>query len=110
MTVEELNKWCKENRIYMGRGDQYVINYIECEDGFNFTLGASEWNECHPRNCHGPWTHLEVGFFSDDTHYIDMKDQKLKGYVPVELIVAEVNLHGGIRKDRVLSGQNYVVS
>ena len=95
MTIEELNTWCKEQRVYKGYGDLYLIKPIDCADGFSFSVAASEFHDSLPRNCIGPWTHFHVGFPTSEPEIIDMAGQELKSYVPAHMIVQEIEAHGG---------------
>lgn len=81
---------------------------IECVDGVSLSVQADEGMYCRPRTDEGPHYEVEVGFILDadgatvtppDTwkKYVDDEDfpSDVYGYVPVELVEAFIELHGG---------------
>ena len=75
---------------------------IECRDGFRMSVQASEHHYCSPRTNEGPWDEVEVGFPSAVEpllwKYADEPGnwtETVYGYVPIELVAAVVELHGG---------------
>lgn len=95
MTRKEFNEWYGKQRHFVGMGDRYLHDWICCEDGFFFSVQASEFHQCHPRNSLGPWTHFEVGYPSSKPQYIEMKDT-VEGFVSLDQVLSEINFHGGI--------------
>jgi hypothetical protein len=81
----------------------YACRKVVCADGFTMSVQASENHYCSPRNNEGPWEVVEVGFPSTIEPLLwDYADEPGKwtdtvyGYVPIELVAAVVELHGGI--------------
>jgi hypothetical protein len=78
---------------------------IECVDGFNMSVQASYYHYATPRDDFADhYTHVEVGFPSmgDEllTPYADDPEDVIEtiyGYVPVEIVVAVIEKHGGIK-------------
>lgn len=75
---------------------------IECKDGFSLSVQASHGAYCQPRTNLADWYQVEVGYPSEaPTAFIDYAEDSdrptdtVYGYVPVELVVDEINLHGG---------------
>lgn len=77
---------------------------VTCADGFNMSVQVHEGAYCSPRNGVGPvWTSAEIGFPSDrpsDAIMVYAEDpeaptETVYGYVPLELIDAEIQAHGG---------------
>lgn len=78
---------------------------VECADGFTMSVQACEYAYCEPRDNVGPWRSVEIGFPNrvepllwsyaespgnwTDTVY---------PHVPVELVAAVIEVHGGFRK------------
>ena len=82
---------------------------ITCKDGFNISVQGSSFNYATPREDNPPngYTHVECGYPSSkpttealleyaecfgDHGYTDT----VYGYVPVEVVQAELDAHGGI--------------
>ncbi len=77
---------------------------IECVDGFIMSVQASETHYCAPRDNDGPYTEFEVGFPSEREEqlmpYAEDPERPLDtvyGYVPLEVIEALIEKHGGVR-------------
>lgn len=82
---------------------------IVCKDGFSISVQASESSYCNPRGDEGPYTHVECGFpssepkgelleFAEDP---DEPTQTVYPYVPVSIVMAELELHGGIESGKL---------
>jgi hypothetical protein len=74
--------------------------YIECADGSTMSAQARESAYCTPRDNYGPYTSVEVwccGYVKafDDAGYGD--GEYPYAYVPIELVVAEINARGGFK-------------
>lgn len=70
---------------------------IYLASGYNVSLVASEYTYCYPRDNYGPWTHLEVGFPSDDDSLIaSYMSGDIGSYVPIEIIIQLIIKHGGL--------------
>ena len=79
------------------------VRPITCVSGLTFSAQASVAHYCLPRNGTGPWEEVEVGFPSERVEefmaYADNPDNPtdtVYGWVPVEVVEAVVNNHGGI--------------
>ena len=99
--IDRLQSLLSQNRNPVG-----VSPSILCANGLRLSIQASRNHYCEPRSDTGPWTHVEVGFPSrvepllwpyaaqpgewTDTIY---------GCVPIELVAAVIELHGGIAPD-----------
>jgi hypothetical protein len=88
-------------------GDMSYYTPIICLDGFAMSVQASSKHYSHPREDGlKVYTHYEVGFPSEQpTYFADYADQPdytntVYPWVPVELIVAEINYHGGTMDQR----------
>jgi len=77
---------------------------IKCKDGFSISIQAGRGLYCTPRDNQGPWREMEAGFPSDRPSDALMEfaaesekpTETVYGYVPVEVLQAELDLHGGI--------------
>ena len=77
---------------------------IVCTDGTTLSVQASAGHYCTPRDSEGPYTAVEVGFPSaswpEAAEYKEGGDsiddsQTVFAYVPVELVEAYIEAHGG---------------
>ena len=75
---------------------------IKCADGLIFSAQASEYTYCSPRENIGPWSAVEIGFpsqkvdeFMAYAEEADKPTQTVYGWVPVEVVEAVVEKHGG---------------
>ena len=85
---------------------------IVCQDGFTISVQGSEFNYSSPRMDNPPngYTHVECGYPSSKPtttallEYAEiltenpMYTETVYGYVPVEVVQAELDAHGGIAK------------
>ena len=82
---------------------------IECEDGFTISVQASEGSYCTPREDYPrtPYTNVECGYPSSTPTTKALREyaelcgtddycRTVYGYVPVEIVEAELDAHGGI--------------
>ena len=86
---------------------------IVCVDGFSISVQARESSYCTPRcdNPGKPYTHVECGYPSSTPITPELKyyaealgvsgsecdfTETVYGYVPVEIVKAELQEHGGI--------------
>lgn len=70
---------------------------IYLDSGYNISLVANEYTYCYPRSNYGPWTHVEVGFPSDNDPLItDIMDEGIGSYIPIEIIIQLIIKHGGL--------------
>ena len=79
------------------------VNSIRCAGGLELSVQASSTHYCTPRNSAGPWTAVEIGFPSEQVEEFmeyaenpDAPTDTVYGYVPVEVVEAVINKHGGI--------------
>ena len=82
---------------------------ITCKDGFNISVQGSSFNYATPREDNPPngYTHVECGYPSTTPKTAELKayaecfgdsdyTETVYGYVPVEVVQAELDAHGGI--------------
>ena len=108
MTVELLRKYlmdARDQEDYMVQADMAMprAERIVCTDGASLSVQASQGHYCMPRTNLADWHEVEVGYPSEaPTAFISYAEDQDKptdtvyGYVPIELVVAEINRHGGI--------------
>jgi hypothetical protein len=79
---------------------EYRVLY--CCDGFSLSVNGSQYHFCRPRNNHGPWSHVEVGYpslVSRELHLYakDRNDPNtIYSEVPLPVVIELVNKHGGL--------------
>ena len=80
---------------------------IVCTDGFSISVQGSAFAYASPRSNVGPYTHVECGFPSQKPYSEELCGYAenpsdytgtVYGYVPVGVILAELDLHGGIKE------------
>jgi hypothetical protein len=76
---------------------------IVCYDGFQVSVQASTSHYSTPRDDKGPYTHVEVGYPSEPVEawmeYAEDSDRPtttVYPYVPIELVEAVLEAHGGV--------------
>jgi len=76
---------------------------MKLADGFEMSVQASGMVYCAPRDDNGPYTHVEIGYPSSKEELImewaeneDEPTGTVYGYVPVEIVDAVIEKHGGI--------------
>ena len=82
---------------------------IYCNDGFNISVQGSSTAYALPREDDGPYTHVECGFPSENPGYELMEFAEnsgdptgtVYGYVPVDVVMRVLFLHGGIAKGKM---------
>lgn len=82
---------------------------IVCQDGFTMSVQASAFAYASPREDHGPYSAVECGFPSQKPsaalmEYAENPDDPtgtVYGYVPVAIVLAEFELHGGIETGKM---------
>jgi len=100
-----INKYMQAYKtITIRNGCEYRKNapHIVCADGFNMSVQVSEAHYCTPRVNDAEWyTAMEIGYPSEAEplimEYAGDKDETVYGYVPVEVIDAVIDKHGGWR-------------
>jgi len=89
---------------------------IECRDGFTVSVQADEGAYCTPRENYPstPYTHVECGYPSSkpvtkelcefaELCGTDQYTETVYGYVPIAIVQAELDAHGGIVEGRMPS-------
>jgi hypothetical protein len=103
-----INDYLKANESYIG-GRYYRMKTttakITCKDGFQISVQASQHHYCEPREDDGPYTQVECGYPTGPVsealqEYSEEPDtlNTIFAFVPIEIIEAELALHGGIAK------------
>ena len=97
----KFNEYMKipENRI-----DEVLLKKIKCLDGVEISVQASHCHYCSPKVSGADlYTKVEVGYptIADETllpyaEYKDTPTNTVYGYVPVEIVDAFIEAHGGI--------------
>lgn len=101
--MDIINEYMKNNRVIDWGG----VKRLQCNDGFSMSVQASEGVYCSPRvdpDETGYYFKVEIGYPSDREELImqyaedsDQPTDTVYGYVPVEVVVAVVEKHGGIK-------------
>jgi hypothetical protein len=92
--------------VFIGKRDiEETTKRIICNDGFSFSVQASERHYCSPRSKTGPWESFEVGYPTQNEPlllpYLEPSiaaADALKGvypYVPADIVDKVISLHGG---------------
>jgi hypothetical protein len=77
----------------MGRTFRLPLPAITCRDGTSFSVQASEFTYCTPRNNEGPWTTVEVMTLTEGAQPRNWEHDagdNLAGYVPIEAVAQEI--------------------
>lgn len=77
---------------------------IVCRDKFEISVQASEYHYCAPRDREGPWIEVECGYPSAHPGepmmaYCESPEtptETVYGYVPVGIVEALIESHGGM--------------
>ena len=101
-----INEYLEATRKYNRHADMLSIRpAVECNDGFRVSVQASEYHYCTPRIDYGPYAEVELGYPSAEmptlVEYAENEEKPLEtvyGYVPVELVDALLESHGGIKE------------
>jgi hypothetical protein len=82
---------------------------IALKSGLTLSIQANEMSYCTPRNDTGPWSHVEVGFPSEEVpelmEYMDAlypeeeedPTGQVYGWVPIKTIIEIIDKHGGVK-------------
>lgn len=101
----KLNKYLKDTRSYVDKSERWldIRPNITCKDGFKLSVQASDAHYCGPRNNHGPYSSVEVGYPSERVEeFMPYAEDKkfpantVYGWVPIEIVEAVIEKHGGI--------------
>jgi hypothetical protein len=72
---------------------------VVCKSGLHMSVQASEMHYCEPRDNHGPWTHVEIGYPSqilpELAPYNEDGYGDIYAYVPIELVEQIIEDNGG---------------
>ena len=76
---------------------------IKCADGFSMSVQASRGSYCSPRDDHGPYDSVEVGFPSSFDVYLHQYAEDpgqptntVYGWVPADTVIMCIDAHGGM--------------
>lgn len=74
------------------QGYKYPVSAITCRDGTRFSVQASDFTYCKPRNNTGPWTHVEVMTLTNDVvpRHWNQDPDAIGAYVPIEAVAQEI--------------------
>lgn len=69
---------------------------IQCRDGVEFSIQASNMTYCVPRNNTGPWTHVEVMTVTPGAQARNWEqgEDSIGAYVPIEAVAKEIYERG----------------
>ena len=88
---------------------------IRCADGFHMSVQGNEGAYCEPRDDHGPYSQVEVGFpnKTDDLllPYAENKKkptQTVYGWVPKSVVINVIVKHGGMISGSLPAGFPYL--
>ena len=111
--MDKINKFHKDNIVWaesassaLGRRWHHPVKRIVCNDGFSVSVQASETAYCSPREtaAHPYWA-FELGFPSEKEETLmqyaedeDRPTDTVYGYVPVSVVEALIDKHGGIKE------------
>lgn len=79
-------------------GYKPVVPSVRCADGSTMSVQASERHYSLPRENYGPYTHVEVCCSVVDAWVEYGRGEEPYAYVPIELVVAEIDRRGGFAK------------
>ncbi len=82
-----------------------VFPRITCADGLSISIQAGRSAYCSPRDNRGGWWAFEAGFPSEVPSdellsFAENRDnptETVYGYVPISVLQAELDMHGGIK-------------
>lgn len=103
--INEFHKKHRKDELIRDRWYREPIDAIECNDGFRISVQASEGSYCAPRvTADVVYSQFECGFPNMEVPELrEWKDGDgddtgtVYGYVPVSVIVALIEKHGGIK-------------
>jgi len=108
LMIEELNEMFKSAPMIAG-AVRRPLPKIVCLDGFRVSVQVGESLYCTPRDNKGPWTSVECGYPSESVpawlDYATDPDEpctSIYPYVPIELVVDEINRRNGYRNIRMM--------
>jgi hypothetical protein len=102
-----LNSLLCANKVDESTDFKPLIKRLELADGESVSVQTGRTHYCSPRDNHGPWYTVEVGYpsvdpgekwkeyFDGDWDTQDHTDS-VYGYVPINMVVDFINEHGGL--------------
>jgi hypothetical protein len=84
------------------------VGHITCQDGTQFSIQASRYTYCTPRNDQGPWTHVEVMTLSkgvEPKFWNHDAGDSLAGYVPITAVADEI-ISRGLPQSNLIETEN----
>lgn len=112
VTPEDVSRYITEERLRVGTGLPYMapsVPKVVCVDGYSMSVQASAHHYCFPRQDVGPWETVEVGFPSRiEPLLFEYAEEPgawtdtVYSYVPIELVAAVIELHGGFVPRNIL--------
>jgi len=88
---------------------------LVCKDGFSISVQGNKHAYCTPKLDDVTYTHVECGFPSSTPITKELIDyaedpedlcETVYGFVPVDVVIAELVAHGGVVKDSKLLGSS----
>ena len=106
--MDKVNEFLKKNyscEVICGKEYPNILPRIECVDGFNISVQASEGHYCSPReNKAWAYNSVELGYPSEmDDLISDFAEdsettETVFGYVPIDIVNKLIEKHGGIKE------------
>lgn len=101
-----LQKQVKSGEFIGGHDFRSVADRVVCQSGTSLSVQASRTHYSIPRDNHGPYSAVEVGYPSRkppeawQEYCEDWEHPKdtVYAYVPIELVAAWIDSRGGVRK------------
>lgn len=103
----KINDYLKNTVKIASYGMLEIRPHVECADGFKMSVQASQYHYCEPRMdlVDGNYTEVEIGFPTEEepliNEYAECSGQwteTVYGYVPVEIVDAVIEKHGGFKE------------
>jgi hypothetical protein len=103
--LDSVNLKSEFNTPHMQERGFRQVEPIVCADGLSMSVQASQTHYCAPRDSVGPWTTVEVGFPSQRVEELmeyaetpDTPTDTVYGNVPVAVVEAVIEKHGGLKQ------------
>lgn len=99
-TIDRLQSYLDRSRGVM---TTRAIKPIQCNDGFTMSVQVGRGLYCSPNSNIGPWSEAEVGYPNIPEPMLwryaetpgDMSTDAVYPYVPIEVVAAVIEAHGG---------------
>ena len=105
-----INKFLARTVYFVDEDHLALRKRITCADGFGLSIQASASHYCSPKSNFGPYDAVEVGYPSEQPpdEWAEYYDGSISdfdngdatgifGYVPVEMVEALIEAHGGAK-------------